>query len=99
MNDRFLGGLYRHTPLTLILIFFVLSGLRDNSFSGNTIRGPWENLARFYETTSMCRSTEATDDQVKFRLFGFSLIGEAKDWLLYLSNGTIQTWKELEDKF
>lgn len=47
----------------------------------------------------MCKLTDVTDDQVKLRLFGFSLIGSAKYWLLCLLNGTIQTWKELEDKF
>lgn len=47
----------------------------------------------------MCRLTEITEDQVKLRLFWFSLIRRAKDWLLCLSNGTIQTWKKLEDTF
>jgi hypothetical protein len=33
------------------------------------------------------------------RLFAFSLIGHAKDWLQCLSGGIIQTGNELEDKF
>lgn len=32
-------------------------------------------------------------------MFGFSLIGHAKDWLQCIPNRTIKTWKELEDKF
>ncbi|XP_050918402.1 uncharacterized protein LOC127135809 [Lathyrus oleraceus] len=78
---------------------YVLSSLRDNPFDVNAIRDPWKHLARFYETTSMCKLINVTGDQVKLRLFGFSLIGRDKDWLCFLPNGTIQTWKELEDKF
>lgn len=48
----------------------------------------------------MCKSVvDITDDRVKLRLFGLSLIGHANDWLQYISNGNIQTLKELEDKF
>lgn len=72
---------------------YVLSGLRENPFDGNTIRNPWVHLARFYETTSMCKPIDVTEDQVKLRLFGFSLIRRAKDWLFCLPNGTIWAWK------
>lgn len=78
---------------------FVLSCLKDNLFDGNANRDPWAYLARFYETTLLRRPAGVTEYQVKLRLFGFSLIGRAKDLLLCLPNGTIQTWKELEDKF
>lgn len=48
----------------------------------------------------MCKLTgEITDDQLKLRLFGLSLIGRTKDLLECISNGIIHTWKELEDKF
>lgn len=86
-------------PINFDIENSMLSGLRDNSFYKNTIRDPWEHLARFYETTSLCRPTNVTEDQVKLRLFSFSLIGRPKFWLLCLPNGTIRTWKELEDKF
>jgi len=39
------------------------------------------------------------DDQKKLRLFAFTLTEKAKDWLLTLPSGTIQTWDELELKF
>ncbi|XP_050896168.1 uncharacterized protein LOC127102889 [Lathyrus oleraceus] len=77
----------------------ILSSLRENMFDGNAIRDPWAHLARFYKTTSMCKPTDVTENQVKLRLFGFSLIGREKYWLIFLLNGTIQTWKELKDKF
>lgn len=78
---------------------FALHGLRDNPFDGQAIRDLWEHLVKFYETYSVCKPTDVTDDQVKLCLFGFSLIGRVKDLLKCLPNGTIQTWKGLEDKF
>lgn len=47
----------------------------------------------------MCKPTDVTDDQVKLCLVGFPLICCAKDWIQCIPNGTIHTWKELEDKF
>ncbi|XP_050909769.1 uncharacterized protein LOC127123611 [Lathyrus oleraceus] len=72
---------------------------KRKSFDGNTIRDSWTHLAPFYETTSMCKLTYVIEDHVTLMLFGFSLIGRAKVWLLCLPNQTNQTWKELEDKF
>ncbi|CAJ2645191.1 unnamed protein product [Trifolium pratense] len=42
---------------------------------------------------------EINEGQKKLQLFTFSLTGTAKEWLQCLPSGTIQTWKELEDKF
>lgn len=48
----------------------------------------------------MCKpSDDITNGLIKLCLFGFSLIGRDKDWLQCIPNGTIQIWKELEDKF
>ena len=68
---------------------FVLSGLTDNPFDGNAIRDPQAHLARLYETTLMCKPDGVSNNQVRLQLFGFSLIGRTKDWLLFLPKGTI----------
>lgn len=47
----------------------------------------------------MCNPEGVIEDEVKLRLFNFSFTGRAKDWLLYLPNDIIATWKELEDKY
>lgn len=48
----------------------------------------------------MCKLKGGTsDDQVKLRLFDFSLINRAKDWLQCIPNCIIHTWKELEENF
>lgn len=67
----------------------MFSLLRDNPLDGQAIKDPWEHLAKFYETCSTDKSNDVAEDQVKLQLFGFSLIGRAKDWLQCISNGTI----------
>ncbi|GAU41120.1 hypothetical protein TSUD_288100 [Trifolium subterraneum] len=92
-------GFQPANPVTFDIKNTVLTGLRDNQFDGSAIRDPWAHLERFYETCTMCRPEGYTDSQIKLRLFGFTLIGRAKDWLQCIPSGTITTWKELEDKF
>ncbi|KAK2356585.1 hypothetical protein QL285_093914 [Trifolium repens] len=61
---------------------------------------PWDHLSKFSETCQIQKVPKnVTEDQKKMRLFAFSLIGPAKDWLQCLPRGSIATWKELEDKF
>ncbi|KAK2356637.1 hypothetical protein QL285_093965 [Trifolium repens] len=61
---------------------------------------PWDHLSKFSETCQIQKVPEnVTEDQKKMRLFAFSLTGPAKDWLQCLPRGSIETWKELEDKF
>lgn len=60
----------------------MLLDLRDKKFEKNETSDPWEYLARFYETTSLCQLEGITQDRVKLKLFSFSLVGREKDWLL-----------------
>jgi hypothetical protein len=61
---------------------------------------PHEHLSRFAETCEFCvPPTTMTESQKKLKLFPFTLTVRAKDWLLSLPSGTIQTWEELELKF
>lgn len=100
-TDQISWGFQPTNPMTFDIKNFVLQYLRDNMLNGQAIHDPWEHLAMFYEICSMCKlaGADITNDQVKFCIFGFSLIGRAKDWLQYIPNRMIQTWKELEDKF
>lgn len=58
-------GFQPANPVTFDINFCVLSGLIDNPFDKEAIRDLWKYLAKFYETCSMCKPNEATDDQVK----------------------------------
>lgn len=92
-------GFIPATPMNFKTKYYMLSGPRDKKFEWNTTSDPWEHLARFYETTSMCQPEDITENQVKLKLFNFSLVGRAEDCILCLPNGVISTWREWEDKF
>jgi hypothetical protein len=78
----------------------VQNGLKDRQFDESYSMSPHGHLNHFFETCELCvSSTTVTDDQKKLMLFAFTLTGKAKDWLLTLPSGTIQTWDELELKF
>ncbi|KEH32973.1 athila retroelement ORF1 protein, putative [Medicago truncatula] len=74
--------------------------LKDRHFDGSNNVSPHEHLSHFAKTCEFCvPPATVTDDQKKLRLFPFTLARKAKDWMLTLPNGTIQTWDELELKF
>lgn len=84
-------GFIPATPVNFKIKYSVLLGLREKQFDENANNDPWEHLAKFYETSSMCQPEGITEDQVKPKLFSFSLIGRANDCLLCLSSGVIKT--------
>lgn len=87
-------------PVTFDIKHYVFSGLNKNPFNWQAIRHRWEHLVKLYKTHLMCKPTcDITKDQIKLHLFGFYLIGRVKDWLKCIPNGTIKTWKEMEEKF
>jgi hypothetical protein len=74
--------------------------LKESAFHGKRYEDPLEHLHEFYE---ICESQPVPDDftkdQVRLHFFKFSFGKTAKDWLVFLPSGTIETWKDLEDKF
>jgi len=78
----------------------VQQNLKENQYDGRDDRSPHEHLSHFHETCQFCvPPANVTESQKKLRLFLFTLTGRAKDWLLSIPSGTIQTWDELELKF
>lgn len=75
-------GFVPANPVNFNIKYFLLSVFREKKFYENETCDPWEHLARFYETTSICQPEGITEDQVKLKLFRFLLVGSAKDWLL-----------------
>ena len=87
-------------PVAFDIKTTVLNGLRDKQFDGAEGRSPHEHWSHFAETCEYCvPPSTVTNDQKKLRLFAFTLTGRAKDWLISLPAGTIQTFEELEMKF
>lgn len=81
-EGQFSRGFVSTDPVNFDIKNYVLSILRENLFDRNAIRDPLEHLEYFYETSLMCKPTNVTKGLVKSRLFGFSLIGREKNWLL-----------------
>lgn len=72
-------GFISTTSVNFNIKYYVLLDLRDKQFDGNATSDPWENLARFYEITLMFQPEGIIEDQIKLKLFNFSLVGRAKD--------------------
>jgi len=82
-------------PVAFDIKTSVLNGLMDKQFDGTDSMSPHEQLSHFAETCEFCvPPATVTDDQKKLWLFAFTLTGRAKDWLLTLPSGTIQTFDE-----
>jgi len=83
-------------PVAFDIKTSVQQGLSNNQYEGREAQCPHEYLSKFYETCQYCvPPAHVIEYQKKLRLFAFTLIGRAKDWLLSLPSGTRQTWEEL----
>jgi hypothetical protein len=57
------------------------------------------HLHDFCEIYDMQIFKNVENDIVKLKLFPFSLRGKAKDWLLLLLNGSINSWENFNEAF
>ena len=60
---------------------------------------PYSHLDTFYELVGIMSFQSADIETVYMRLFPFSLAGKAEDWLISLSNHSLTSWKDVEEKF
>ena len=65
------------------------------TFHGLVGEGPHKHLKELHVVCTSMKPTGVTEDQIKLRAFPFSLKNSAKDWLYYLSSGSIKTWNEM----
>ncbi|XP_027082527.1 uncharacterized protein [Coffea arabica] len=69
------------------------------SFHGLPGEEPYKHLQEFDVVCNNMKPSGITEEQIKMRAFPFSLKDSAKDWLYYLSPGSITTWDQLKKKF
>ncbi|KAL0322054.1 UNVERIFIED_CONTAM: hypothetical protein Scaly_2501800 [Sesamum calycinum] len=60
---------------------------------------PYKHSKEFHVVCSGMRPQGITEEQVKLRVFPFSLVDQAKDWLYFLPSGSIMTWSDLKRQF
>jgi hypothetical protein len=69
------------------------------TFHGLTGEGPHKHLKELHVVCTSMKPTGVIEEQIKLRAFPFSLKDSAKDWLYYLSSGSITTWSEMKRLF
>ncbi|XP_031096820.1 uncharacterized protein LOC116001056 [Ipomoea triloba] len=65
------------------------------TFRGLENEDPHKHLKEFHVVCSSFKPQRVTEDQIKLRVFPFSLADRAKDWLFYLPSDSINTWAEM----
>ncbi|KAL0416848.1 UNVERIFIED_CONTAM: hypothetical protein Slati_3516700 [Sesamum latifolium] len=70
-----------------------------STFRGLTGEDPQKHLKEFHMVFSSMRPQGVTEEQVKLRVFPFSLGEKAKDWFYLLPSGSIVSWNELKKQF
>ncbi|XP_074298332.1 uncharacterized protein LOC141629191 [Silene latifolia] len=68
-------------------------------FHGHAGDDPNRHLSEFHMMCEGAIPNGVTEDQFKLQDFPFSLLDATKDWLFYLPQGTIRTWKAMKSAF
>ncbi|XP_031247977.1 uncharacterized protein LOC116105709 [Pistacia vera] len=86
---------------TLDVAFELKSGLIHllPTFRGRAGEDPNKHLKVFHVVCSSMKPIGVTEEQIKLQAFPFSLGDDTKDWLYYLSSGTVATWNEIKRLF
>ena len=71
----------------------------NNAFRGKSSDDPNKHITKFIQICNTTKMNGVTDDQIRLRLFPFSLEDAAKDWLESLTPGSIRTWDQMVHKF
>ena len=73
--------------------------VRAQPFSGLDHENPFSHLQDFEEICSCLSIPGMTQETLKWKLFPFSLMGEAKQWYTNVVESVSGDWDELKDKF
>ncbi|XP_052481156.1 uncharacterized protein LOC105800930 [Gossypium raimondii] len=69
------------------------------TFHGLQNENPHKHLKEFHMVCPSMKTQGVTEDQIKLCAFPFSIADSAKEWLFYLSPGSITTWANLSCLF
>jgi hypothetical protein len=75
----------------------LLNLIAKDQFGGGASEHASMHLHNFCEICDMQKFKNVKNDIVKRKLFPFSLRGKAKNWLLSLPNGSINSWNNLRE--
>ena len=77
----------------------LIAMVRAQPFSGHDNENPYHYLVEFEEICSCLSIFGMTQENLRCKLFPFSLTGKAKQWYTHAVESTIGDWDELKDKF
>ncbi|XP_041995707.1 uncharacterized protein LOC121745825 [Salvia splendens] len=69
------------------------------TFRGKSTDDPNKHITKFIQICNTTKLNGVTDEQIRLRLFPFSLEDSAKDLLESLEPGSIRTWDAMVEKF
>ena len=83
------------------MAFKLKSGMINllRKFHGFLGKDPHKHIKEFHVVCFSMKPQGITEDQVKFRVFPFSLADSAKEWLYYLPSGNIDSWTSMKRCF
>ena len=76
-----------------------IASVQENSFSGRDYENPYHHLRKFVQVCSCRKISDMTHEALKWKLFLFSLIENAKRWYSHIIGCVHGNWIELRDKF
>ncbi|CAA0809015.1 Unknown protein, partial [Striga hermonthica] len=76
-----------------------ISMVQNNQFGGHPTEDPNQHLTQFLQICDLVKYNGVSEDAIRLRLFPFSLRDKARSWLSMISDGSIKTWEELNQKF
>jgi len=87
------------TTKTLEMKPTFLNLISSHQFTGMDNEDPYTHLSTFYELIGTMGFQEGDLEHVYMRLFPFSLAGKANEWLKSHPNQSLNSWKDVEEKF
>ncbi|CAM8902529.1 unnamed protein product [Rhodiola kirilowii] len=68
-------------------------------FGGMPDENPLRHLKEFHGVCMSMKSASVPEDIFKLKTFPFSLVSQAKSWLMSLPSGSITSWDQMQRKF
>ena len=73
--------------------------VQESSFSGFDSENPYHHMHEFELVCSCYAIVGMSHDTLRWKLFPFSLVEEARQWYTHTKGSVNGNWSELKDKF
>ncbi|XP_047964692.1 uncharacterized protein LOC125209127 [Salvia hispanica] len=77
----------------------LLNMAEANAFGGKANEDPNKHLTKFIQICNTVKLNGVRDEQIRLRLFSFSLRDDARDWYDNMGPGSVRTWNAMVELF